>query len=124
MAWKKVSDELSEFLEDVLKPFECEKRKMFGCPVYFVNNNMFAGVHGDSIMLRFSVDDRKEMLETCDEAAPFEPMEGRIMKEYIELPESFFDDKASFDEWLDRSYRFVSSLLPKKKKKKKKVTLL
>ena len=111
---------MSEFLEDVLKPFDCEKRKMFGCPVYFVNNNMFAGVHGDTIMLRFSEDDRTELLETCDEAAPFEPMEGRIMKEYISLPESFSADRTSFNEWLNRSYRFVSSLPPKEKKKKKK----
>jgi len=119
MAWKKVSDELSAFLENKLASIPCDQRRMFGCPVWFVNNNMFAGVHQDSIMLRLSADDQKELYDSFDEAAPFEPMPGRKMKEYVSLPETVFGDDSLFDSWIERSFNYVSSLPPKEKKKKK-----
>ena len=61
---------------------------MFGCPVFFVNSNMFSGVFEDDIFIRLSEKDRKELFSKYDEAAPFEPMKGRKMKEYVVLPES------------------------------------
>jgi len=45
MIWKKPSEELSQFLEEKIASFNVKKKKkMFGCPVYFVNDNMLAGV--------------------------------------------------------------------------------
>jgi TfoX/Sxy family transcriptional regulator of competence genes len=104
MAWKKVSAELRELLEESMLSFDCQKRFMFGSPTYFVNNNMFAGIHQDTIIIRLSEKDREEVLSTYDEAMPFEPMEGRIMKEYIALPESVYKNADIFRGWLDRSY--------------------
>jgi TfoX/Sxy family transcriptional regulator of competence genes len=113
MKWKKVSPELSELLESSMLSFDCQKKFMFGAPTYFVNNNMFAGIHQDTIILRLSEKDRQEILSANDEAAPFEPMEGRIMKEYIALPESVFGNPDEFRQWLNRSYRYALSLKPK-----------
>lgn len=85
MAWKKPSEELSIVLAEALAGFDVQPRKMFGSPVYFVNDNMFAGVHQDGIMLRLRPEDQNRLSAEHDEAVPFEPM-GRRMKEYVVLP--------------------------------------
>ncbi len=59
-AWKKPSEELSRFLEERMAPFDVKKKKMFGCPVYFANDNMISGVFENDIFM------------------------GRVMKEYNE----------------------------------------
>lgn len=120
MKWKKVSPEMSEILEDALKGYACEKRPMFGCPAYFINNNMFAGVHQDVIILRLSENDRREIAAASDEIVNFEPMEGRPMREYMAVPEPFASDRREFAKWVDRAYEFARSLPPKEKKGKKK----
>jgi len=119
MAWKKVNEEMSAILEEALAPYDCEKRKMFGCPAYFINNNMFAGVHQDTILLRLSEQDRAEIQALYDEVVPFEPFEGRPMREYVGLPEPLASDSGLFAPWVKRSYEWVATLPPKEKKKKK-----
>jgi TfoX/Sxy family transcriptional regulator of competence genes len=120
MQWKKVSEGLSALLEEALAPFDSVKRKMFGCPAYFTNENMFAGVFAESIFIRLSEKERGELLAAFDEAAPFEPMPGHIMKEYIALPESVVSDREALHCWLERSWQYALSLPPKEKKVKKK----
>jgi TfoX/Sxy family transcriptional regulator of competence genes len=120
MKWKKVSPEMCDILEDALKGFACEKRPMFGTPAYFVNNNMFAGAWQDVIILRLSEKDRGEIAAVSDEVVPFEPMEGRPMREYVAVPEPFASDRREFAKWVERSYEFGRSLPPKEKKEKKK----
>jgi len=61
MVWKKPSEELSRFLEESISSFGVKKKKMFGCPVYFTNDNMVAGVFENDIFMRLSEKDRKEM---------------------------------------------------------------
>jgi hypothetical protein len=51
-----------------------------------------------------------------DEVMPFEPMKGRVMKEYVVLPDSLYNDTEKFHELLRSSYDHVSSLPVKKKK--------
>jgi len=119
MAWKKVPPELVAFLEKALVPFESERRTMFGCPVYFVRDNMFVGAYEDAVMLRLPEQDQSELFAAHPQAGPFEPM-GRRMKEYVLLPGVLYNDEAIFDEWLRRAYSYVSSLPPKEKKPPKK----
>jgi TfoX/Sxy family transcriptional regulator of competence genes len=119
MKWKKVSPEMCDILENALSAYACEKRKMFGTPAYFVNNNMFAGVWQDVIILRLSPEDRAEIRRVSDEVVPFEPMEGRPMKEYMAVPEPFASDHREFMKWIERSYEFARSLPPKVKKERK-----
>lgn len=120
MEWKKPSQELSKFLEERMSSFEVRKRQMFGCPVYFAKDNMFAGVFENDIFIRLSEKDRKNITSEYDEVAQFEPVKGRVMKEYVVLPESLYNDHEKFRELLDLSYNYVSSLPPKKIKPKKK----
>jgi TfoX/Sxy family transcriptional regulator of competence genes len=117
--WRKASEAMGEYLADVVADLECEPRKMFGCPCYFVNNNMFAGVHQEVIIMRLSPDDRAAIVKEHDEVGNFEPMEGRPMREYMALPETIVEDEQEFQKWMDKSYAFASSLPPKEKKKRK-----
>jgi TfoX/Sxy family transcriptional regulator of competence genes len=116
MQWKKVSEELTSVLENALAPFDCERRKMFGCPAFFIHDNMFAGVFADSIFIRLSEKDREELQKTFDEAAPFEPIPGRIMKEYMTLPEPVITNSEVLHDWLECSWQYARSLPPKEKK--------
>ena len=120
MKFKKPSPELCQHLDEVMGSFDVQKRKMFGSPVYFVNRNMFCGVHQDAIFMRLSEGDREKLLEEFDEAQIFEPMEGRKMKEYIAVPEAVYDDPETFNSWLGKSFEYVSSLPVKPEKKSKK----
>jgi TfoX/Sxy family transcriptional regulator of competence genes len=116
MAWKKVSPELSQILAEAMAAFPAQKKIMFGCPAYFVNGNMFAGVHQDSVMIRLSGADQNELQRQNDEVSHFEPMPGRPMKEYLVLPISLLEDAREFSHWLQRSFDYASSLPPKQAK--------
>jgi len=120
MKFKKPAPELCVHLDETMESFNTQKRKMFGSPVYFVNRNMFCGVHQDAIFMRLSKEDREALLEEFDEAQIFEPMEGRKMKEYVAVPEAVYDDPETFNSWLRKSLDYVSLLPPKQKKKEKK----
>ncbi len=121
MKWKKVSPELVELLADSLEHVHCEKKMMFGCPAYFINNNMFSAVHQDSIILRLSEEDREAIFEEYDEIMIFEPMEGRKMREYVVVPEPVYGKASELNSWIQRSVDFVSAMPPKEKKPRKKV---
>jgi TfoX/Sxy family transcriptional regulator of competence genes len=118
MDWEKASVELGIELSHLLTGFICQKKPMFGSPVYFINDNMFTGVKGSVVFLRLSESGRKEIMEECDEVRPFEPRPGFFMKEYVEIPESRLFDQDFILKWLQASYQFVSSL-PRKEKKAK-----
>lgn len=116
MAWKKPSEELSKFLDESISSFDVKKKKMFGCPVYFANDNMVAGVFENDIFIRLSQQDRKKIFSESDEVMPFEPLKGRIMKEYVVLPDSLHNEPEKFHELLRSSFDHVSLLPPKHKK--------
>jgi TfoX/Sxy family transcriptional regulator of competence genes len=122
MEWEKVTPELKKLLETGMESFSSDKKSMFGAPTYFKNGNMFAGIHGDSIIVRLSDKDIKEVLKTYQQARPFEPVKGRIMREYVELPQAIYDDKTLLANLLTRAHRYASSLpskVPKNKTSKK-----
>jgi TfoX/Sxy family transcriptional regulator of competence genes len=77
---------------------------------------MFAGVHEDNLFIRLSERDRTEILKKYPGSKPFEPLKGRIMKEYIVVPESLYTDGKLFEEWLKRAHGYAASLPPKVKK--------
>ena len=119
MKWKKAPSELVDMIDEAMTPFDCQRRLMFGYPAFFVNNNMFAGLHRDSMIIRLSESDRERIVSDFDEATIFEPMPGRKMKEYIELPEAVYGDSRLLDAWLKRSFDFASALPLKEPKKKR-----
>jgi len=121
MAWVKPTEEITALHEELVRPFVCDKRKMFGFQVFFVNDNMFTGVFEDGIMIRMSPEDKKAAIGGREGVAPFTPM-GREMKEYIFIPGKMLDEPAFLDEvrgWVAKSYEFVSAMPPKVKKAKK-----
>lgn len=122
MAWKKVDPEQARRLELALAEFEADQRQMFGCPAYFVPHNSiwFSGVHEDNILVRLSEADQAELADQHREAKKFEPMPGRVMKEFIILPPSVTEDEAEFKTWLGKAHAYSAGLPPKKKKAKKK----
>lgn len=120
MKWKKVTPELNRFLDENMSSFAADRRPMFGASTYFLNGNMFAGIHGDRIILRLSENDRRDVQSQYSDVTPFEPVEGRIMKEYVALPESVYSQPAVLKKWLERSYRYAQSLKPKAPAAKKK----
>lgn len=120
MPWQKANPALIEALEKIVIEYPCDRRFMFGSPTFFVNNNMFAGVHQDTVILRLSDTGRAALYKAHPEAGPFTPMPGRPMKEYAALPEGLVKDQTVFSSLVKRSYDYVKALPPKPVKRKKK----
>jgi TfoX/Sxy family transcriptional regulator of competence genes len=118
MEWKKASTELVDFIADKMKNVNCDYKKMFGYPAYFIQGNMFAGVHGDKLFLRLSDADMADIMKNCNEVTSFEPMPGHAMNGYVVLPKTIYSDNKLFTEWFDKSITYVSTLPGKRKKLK------
>jgi len=80
----------TRFREIIARYPEAETRKMFGYPSAFVNGQMFVCVFADAVMLRLSESDRAQFLKLPN-AKMFEPMPGRPMKEYVQVPRALLD---------------------------------
>ena len=91
---------------------------MFGGLTLFVNGHMFAGVHGRKIILRLGEAERADAQAEAG-ALPFEPMPGRVMKEYVVVPEPVWSSPEALEEWMRRSVEYVGGLPPKEPKPKK-----
>ncbi len=119
MKWKKPSEKMIEFFDQVLpKSLNVERKKMFGYPVGFTNGNMFMGLHSDGIILRLGEVERESFIRQYN-ARIFEPMLGRRMHEYVVVPENLLADITSLKTWCEKSYGYASKLKPKEKKAKK-----
>ena len=90
-------------------------RPMFGNLAAFVNGNMFLALVGTDVAVRLQEKEREELL-AHDGAGPFEPMQGRPMKEYVVLPPAWRDDPEAAKAWVERSLDYAASLEPKTKK--------
>jgi TfoX/Sxy family transcriptional regulator of competence genes len=113
-SWPKPSVELMELLDRHVSRFEAERKMMFGAPCYFVHGNMFAGIFSNMLFARLSIQDQ-EQSDKMGLGDFFEPVQGRRMTEYRTLAKQVLEDPDAFDEWLSKSYSYVSSLKPKKK---------
>ena len=86
-----------------------EPRKMFGYPAAFANGNMFAGLHEVGLILRLPEREREAFLRR-DGARRFEPLPGRVMREYVVAPEPLADQSAALRRWLETAFGYASSL--------------
>lgn len=114
--FKKAPQELVDFLVEKMKDKNCNYRMMFGYPTYFFNGNMLVGVYGDKLFLRLSDVDIASIMKNCSGITAFEPMPGKAMKDYVVLPKNVYSNDRVFEEYLDKSIKYVSSLMPKAKK--------
>src|SRR5258705_5389110 len=118
-AWKKTSPELVAAFDSALPTSpSVPRRPMFGYASAFVNGNMFAGTFQDSIVVRLSETDRAALLKLKG-AAPFAPMAGRPMKEYVVVPASMVAKPKELGAWIERGHRYGLTLPAKKTAAKK-----
>ena len=115
MDWKKPSEKLIKLLQQAADSrSEVEKRKMFGCPCYFVGGNMAFGVFADTLFFRLDEKDRKTLSRNIGK--PFEPQPGRTMKEYLQIPGENTIDGKLLNELITKSVLYTAGIPPKKKK--------
>lgn len=115
MAFKRPSAQLEALMDDLLGPYPIDKRRMFGCPAYFLQGNMLGGVFGDGVFLRLSDEGQREVLEGNDEISHFEPLKGKRMREYLWIPESAVGGLEELGGLIEESFFYVSSKPPKLK---------
>ena len=119
MDWQESSTTLVDlFTELAPKDPRVQQKKMFGWPCYFVNGNLFVGLHKESMLFRLPEKDQATFLR-LDGAAEFEPMPGRKMKGYVVFSNPLARDRKELSKWIARSLEYASTLIPKSKKKKK-----
>lgn len=100
-------DELAALVPDA------ERRQMFGYPTCVLGGNMFMALHEECLVLRLSDEDRARFLAEHD-AAIFEPMPGRPMREYVVVPEQLVG-APMIEQWVAHALEFARTLPPKKK---------
>ena len=117
MQWKKAPEELKEYLDAAMSGLAGQRKLMFGYPAYFINGNMFIGLFQDTVFIRLP---RAAMLKLMADgsAGPFEPMPGRVMKDYIALPRDVYGNSKWFMKLVNQSIEHAAALPPKVKKKK------
>ncbi len=116
--WRRVPPENVAIFGQVLKQFpDAEPRSMFGCPCAFFQGNMFTGLHQEGMIFRLSPEDRASFL-ALPRAAPFVPMEGRPMREYVVAPAEMLTSPDELEKWMGRALDFAKGLPPKVKAKR------
>ena len=92
-----------------------EPWKMFGYSCVFSKGNMFAGLHEAGMVLRLPDEERTEFLRLKG-AKQFEPMPGRVMREYVVVPKVLLNAPEQLRGWVEKSLAYVSSLPAKPEK--------
>ena len=109
------SDKAKEFFKSVL-PLDSQitVRPMFGNLAGFVNGKMFSGLFGDNLFVRLDDKNREELLKITGNSI-FEPMKGRKMKDYVVVPQTWFEKPERLKPWIEKSL-VITAKLPEKKK--------
>jgi TfoX/Sxy family transcriptional regulator of competence genes len=116
MQWRKSPPELiARFAAALPDDAACERRTMFGYPAAFANGNMFTGLHQESMVLRLGADGRAALQRLGGQA--FEPMPGRVMREYLAVPDVVLGDTRSLRRWVRKAFAYAASLPPKHRAK-------
>jgi TfoX/Sxy family transcriptional regulator of competence genes len=112
MAWRKSPPQLIErFAAALPDDPACDRRTMFGYQAAFVNGNMFTSLHQESMVVRLDADGRAALQRLGGQA--FEPMPGRVMREYIAVPETLLGDARGLRRWVGKAFAYAASLPPK-----------
>ena len=82
----------------------------------FVNGHMFAGLFQTSVILRMSEGDLAAARVAIN-AELFEPIPGRVMREYVVVPNAVVQSPKLLGDWLKRGHAFASIMPPKSAKK-------
>jgi TfoX/Sxy family transcriptional regulator of competence genes len=119
MAWTKSPQSLIDlFDKSVPSGSGVSRRKMFGYPAAFANGNLFIGLHQSDFIMRLSEQDRVRFVAEFGERT-FEPMKGRLMREYVRMPEELLGNARKRAAWIKRSLQYAEAISPKAKPKTK-----
>jgi TfoX/Sxy family transcriptional regulator of competence genes len=114
--WRKSSPELVSLFDSLASQFPgLQKRVMFGFPCAFWQGNMFSGLHQEHLFFRLAAAEKSAFLKIPG-AAPFEPVHGRVMSEYVTAPASMLKDEAALHQWFAASLKYAQSLPPRNPK--------
>ncbi len=91
------------------------ERKMFGGIAFMLNDYMFVGVNGDTLMARIGPDNYVDALHQPHTREM--DFTGRPMKGYVYVEPAGIESDESLQYWLDLCAEFVQTLPPKKPKK-------
>jgi TfoX/Sxy family transcriptional regulator of competence genes len=91
---------------------DIERKTMFSYPALFVKGNMFAFTFGPKIAVRADAATRAKHKR-------FEPMPGRPMGEYVEVPSKDMNG-AALKKWMASALSYADALPAKAKKPAKK----
>ena len=117
MKLRKSPQELVATFDEVMPGPPATMRKMFGFPAGFVNGNMFMGLFEDSMILRLAPESRDELIR-LHAGKPFAPMAGRVMKEYVVVPDLILRDRQKLSSWVGKALVYGEALPPKSAKAK------
>jgi TfoX/Sxy family transcriptional regulator of competence genes len=112
----KSSPELVALIKEIMEPTGCDLKIMFGYPAYFVRGNMFTGLFADSMFFRVPAGRQEELMNTHKQLIAFEPLKGRVMKDYLALPQALRAKRKLLEELAALAYEHARAL-PRKKKK-------
>jgi TfoX/Sxy family transcriptional regulator of competence genes len=90
-----------------------EPKKTLGYPSCFIGGHMFMGLFADKMMLRLSPEDREELIGKG--GAVFEPVPGKVQKDYVTVPASVLESQTALLDWVHRALVYTSSLPPREK---------
>src|SRR5438874_2895612 len=104
MAWKKSSEEaVKRFVGALPNAAARGRRKMFGYEACFVAGGFWAGMYQDDIVLKLP-DEVKDAQPALTNAAHFDPMGGRPMKQWWVVPRKISASPAQLGKLLAATY--------------------
>ncbi len=111
-------DRTLELYNSVVEPLSNIERKGKTMPYTSINGHMFSFLSKEGkIGLRLSKTDLAECIDL--HAAEQMIQHGRVMKEYISIPQALLENQEKLMDYFKQSLDYVSGLKPKPTKKKK-----
>jgi TfoX/Sxy family transcriptional regulator of competence genes len=86
-----------------------ERKTMFGYPAAFVRGNMATGLFREQLIVRLP-EKRRGALLAEPGSAPFEPMPGRQMREYVVVSPTLVSDPHTLKHWIGEAAAYAASL--------------
>ena len=101
--------EMLKLYDDLITASPMIKRAGASMPSTSVNGHMFSFLDPSGRMsLRLSPDDRAAFMDRYDTV--LSEQHGRIMKEYVVVPDALLRQAVELSDWLMRAYQWVSGL--------------
>ncbi|MDA0677567.1 MAG: TfoX/Sxy family protein [Chloroflexi bacterium] len=119
--WPEMDKGLEDRIDGLLGAMPVRRKKMFGTSAWFMqaNDQMFAGVWGDGVMLRLGQEESTRLVDS-GEVGQFDPMGGRPMKEYVYVSADQIAEDGDLVSWLEQGAEFAGGLSAKVKKPSRK----